>query len=80
MGKIDKKRRRKTKCRHCNSLNGSTSSEKQKYKCKSCHRQFVLNPKSNKIKDGCNIINKKYEENNVLNIKNISTIFNSRSG
>jgi transposase-like protein len=41
------------RCSHCNSLevvkNGSTSTGKQKYKCKSCNRQFVLNPKSNKI-------------------------------
>jgi len=41
------------RCCHCNSLevvkNGSTSTGKQKYKCKSCNRQFVLNPKSNKI-------------------------------
>jgi insertion element IS1 protein InsB len=43
------------RCRHCDSLeivkNGSTSLGKQKYKGKSCHRQFVQNPKSNKISE-----------------------------
>jgi len=43
------------RCCHCNSLevvkNGSTSSGKQKYKCKNCNCQFVLNPQSNKISE-----------------------------
>jgi transposase-like protein len=31
--------------------NGSTSSGKRKYQCKECKRQFVQNPKSNKISE-----------------------------
>jgi len=41
------------RCSYCNSLevvkNGSNGMGKQKYKCKSCCRQFVLNPYPNKI-------------------------------
>jgi len=48
-----KKGEKKMRCSHCNNLeivkNGSTGSGKQKYKCKSCNRQFVQNPQSNKI-------------------------------
>ena len=40
---------------YCNSLevvkNGSNGMGKQKYKCKECKRQFVLNPYPNKISD-----------------------------
>ena len=43
------------RCSYCNSLevvkNGSNSMGKQKYKCKDCGRQFVLNPYPNKISD-----------------------------
>ena len=49
MKRVEKKMR----CSHCNEIkivkNGSTGSGKQKYKCKSCNRQFVQNPQSNKI-------------------------------
>ena len=43
------------RCSYCDSLevvkNGSNSMGKQKYKCKACKRQFVLNPYPNKISD-----------------------------
>ena len=43
------------RCSYCNSLevvkNGSNSMGKQKYKCKDCKRQFVLNPYPNKISE-----------------------------
>lgn len=40
-------------CPHCHSekivKNGSLTNGKQKYKCKACNRQFVLNPKKHPI-------------------------------
>ena len=41
------------RCRYCHRSevvkNGSNGMGKQPYKCKDCCRQFVLNPKSNKL-------------------------------
>jgi transposase-like protein len=43
------------RCRYCDSLEvvkkGSNGMGKQKYKCKDCCRQFVLNPYPNKISE-----------------------------
>jgi insertion element IS1 protein InsB len=43
------------RCGYCDSLevvkNGSNGMGKQKYKCKACKRQCVLNPYPNKISD-----------------------------
>jgi transposase-like protein len=49
----EKKEIKNMRCRYCNSLkvvkNGSNGMGKQKYQCKACKRQFVLNPYPNKI-------------------------------
>jgi len=43
------------RCPKCDSnkivKNGSLTNGKQKYKCKACRRQLVLNPKKHRISD-----------------------------